>query len=538
MKKDSLIKSTTLCGLATFMSRILGLIRDSVLAACIPGAWQDIFWAGFKIPSTFRMLFAEGSLSAVFIPMLTRVREREGEEKAKYLASVVFNFLCTMLVVVVIIATILAPYYVPFLLDFPKNEKVVALNPADIGLAGFMPNETDWRIPAGVRATQIMFPFLFFIALAAWAMGVLYTHRYFFMPSLASAFFNMSVIAGAIIAPMYFKDMNLIFCLGISIVIGGLFQFGVQLPQAVKIGYFPPKMVFPFDPMIKDFLLKILPGIFGLAVYQIDALVTGMYFASKYGEGGIANLTYAFRFIQFPLGIIGVALASASFPQIAQFIEQGRSKEAVRTLTDVIKYLLLLMIPATVGLAILGHDIVRVVYDRGEFHRKEWLEPTYMALMFYSFGLFFYSLTKVLVQFIQAHHDFRRPVYYGLVNFLTNVTLCIIFTHYLPLWSLALASAIASIVQCGFLMTDSVRRAKEFSFAPILLFGGKVLIAAAVMGGMCYFYLLVIPLAPTSFHNNVIRVLLGVGVGLFSYAFAGWFMFRNEIQRVLRMKQA
>ena len=189
----------------------------------------------------------------------------------------------------------------------------------------------------------------------------------------------------------------------------------------------------------------------------------------------------------FLWGLLVWLWASASFPQIAQFIEQGRSKEAVRILTDVIKYLLLLMIPATVGLAVLGHDIVRVVYDRGEFHRKEWLEPTYMALTFYAFGLFFYSLTKVLVQFIQAHHDFRRPVYYGLVNFLTNVTLCLVFTHYLPLWSLALASAIASIVQCGFLLTDSVRRAKEFSFAPILLFGGKVIIAAAVMGGHVLF---------------------------------------------------
>ncbi len=283
IKKDSLLRSTGLFSLATSMSRVLGLVRESFIAAFVPGEWQGIFQAGIKIPSTFRQLFAEGALSAAFIPLMAKVKEEEGEEAAHTLANAVFTFLCISLACLVIVGIVLAPFFVPYLLNFPEDE--------------------NWKVGAGVTTTQIMFPFLFFLALSAWAMGILNAHRYFFIPALASAFFNLSMIAGLTFGPLYYTEMPLMWWLGGAVIFGGFLQFGCQLFQVRKVGYFPPQWENPLHPSVKRLLKMLAPSVFGLAVYQINALITQTYFASKYGSEGIAQITYAFRLIQFPLGV-------------------------------------------------------------------------------------------------------------------------------------------------------------------------------------------------------------------------------------------
>ncbi|MDX9753044.1 MAG: lipid II flippase MurJ, partial [bacterium] len=145
MKKDTLLKSMSLFSLATMMSRVLGLVRDMVIASCIPALWQDIFWAGFKIPSTFRMLFAEGALSAVFIPMLTRVREREGEAQAREYAAAIFHLLLLSVCVVTVLAILFAPFFVHHFFDFKASAVVTQMDANALDVPNLYPDQPDWR---------------------------------------------------------------------------------------------------------------------------------------------------------------------------------------------------------------------------------------------------------------------------------------------------------------------------------------------------------------------------------------------------------
>lgn len=525
MKQDSLLKSSTLFSVATLISRVLGLARDACIAAYVPKVWQDIFWAGIKIPSTFRQLFAEGALSAAFIPILTRMREREGEERAREVGFAVLWLLLPTVSLVVLLSIYAAPVLVPWVLDFPEGGQVIGVDASGAPVS---------KVQAGVLATQAMFPFLIFIAMAAWIMGVLNTYRYFFLPALASSLFNICLITGTIIGAHYYSGLTLLYFLSGAVILGGFCQFALQLIPARSIGYFPFRWVSPFHPMVREFLQKLAPSVFGLAIYQLNALITQTYFASKYGEGGISTMNYAHRLIQFPLGVVGVALATASFPRIAQLFEQERLADAAETVQDVLKYLLLLMVPAAVGFWVVGVDIVGVIYDRGEFQQSEWLMPTYGILAVYSIGLFSYAGFSVLARTFQAQHDFRTPVICGGVAVAVNILLCAIFVQRLPVWSLALAAAIASTVNMGLLYLILRRRLRDLHGLSVLGFGLKVLLAALGMGGICAGTGYLLPDPEGHFLLYLFRTALGVSAGVAAYSLFGWILFRQELRQIIR----
>ncbi len=538
MKKDSLLRSTGLFSLATLVSRFLGLARDACIAAFVPTVWQDIFWAGIKIPSTFRQLFAEGALSAAFIPLLTRVRERDGEREARLLGHSIFNFLALTLAVMIAVSILLCPWFVPYVLDFPEEEAITEVNiPTEFIQTAA--NGTDWRYGAAVRTTQIMFPFLFFVAISAWAMGVLNTYRHFFIPALASAFFNLSLIAGCVTGAYWYglEGMPLIWCLGGAVVFGGFLQYAIQIVSLRQVNYFPPRPISPFHPQVGAFLRMLAPSAFGLAIYQINALVTQTYFASKYGAGGISQMQYAHRLIQFPLGVVGVALATASFPRIAQQIERSEHHDAARTLSSVIRYLMLLMIPAAAGLIALGPDIVGMIYDRGFFHEKASLMPVYYILVAYCVGLVSYAMIKVLVRTFQAHHNFRTPVIIGGASVVLNIGLCAAAVRQgYPLWSLGLASALASTAHALTLLAILWKQMRDLKLMPLILFTCRVVLASAVMGASCYFLMQIVPITGENIWTYGLRTGLGLSAGLLFYGGLGWILFQDEIRKVLRRK--
>lgn len=527
IKKDSLLKSTGLFSLATLMSRILGLIRDSFIAAYIPHVWQDIFWAGLKIPSTCRNLFAEGVLSTAFIPLLTRVLARESEDEAVIASAAVFRALSLAVTTAVFLGIFFAPFYVPYVLQFPEDD--IALFP---GL--------NWRLEAGIWATQFLFPFLLFIALAAWAMGVLNTYRIFFIPGIAPTLFNVSLILGCLLGAQWMNltGFSLMSFLMGSVIIGGILQFVIQIPSVCRIHYFPPRWASPFHPKVWIFLRMLAPSIFGLAIYQINSLITQTYFASQYGRGGVSQMNYAFRLIQFPLGVIGVALATASFPRIAHYFEQDLMEDASRTFVNVMKYMLLIMMPSSAGLIVLGPDIVRLIYDHGHFHQQQWLPPTFHVLVMYSIGIVFYGAVKVLVRTFQARHNFRTPVVIGTISVACNIFLCAWFVHrQWPLWSLALSSSIASGIQTLLLIVMLRIKIPQMPLLFILDFSLRVLLASAGMALACWGVLKMIPLYQESFLGLTARVAMGVSLGIGAYVGLGWLLFRNELLALIRKKQ-
>lgn len=522
MKPDSLLRSTSLFSLATFISRILGLARDACISNFVPSVWQDIFWVGFRIPSTFRQLFAEGALSAAFIPLLTRVREREGEEKGREVSFAVLNLLALSVIAVVILGILFAPWLVPLILS---DE-----------MAAGQDMSMDWIEAQAIRAVRIMFPFLFFIALSAWAMGVLNTHRVFFIPALASAFFNVCVIIGAVLAWKYEASWDTIVVLGGAVVAGGFMQYAVQIPSCYQLRFFPPRMISPFHPAVMDFLRKLAPSVFGLAVYQLNALISQTYFASKYGEGAISVINYAHRLIQFPLGMVGVALATASFPRISQYLEQGREKDASKTLNDVFTYLLILMLPASAGLIVMGPDILGAIFNRGEFLENDWLTPTYQLTAIYSTGLFFYAGFGVMVRTFQAHHDFRTPVITGTISVAANIGLCAWFSTFLGLWSMALAAALSGTLNLILLVLLILPRMPSFRLGPLFFIAFKALIATAGMSAVCWAFCRYFPAADERFLWYSLRTLFGVGLGMAAFAAFGWLIFRRELIALVKRK--
>lgn len=492
----------------------------------MPHYWQDIFWAGFRIPSTFRQLFAEGALSAAFIPLLTRVKEREGEEAAREAGAAVLRALSLASITAIGIGIAFAPKFVPLLLNFPEEP-------------GSIFSDANWRVDAGVWATQSMFPFLLFVGWAAWTMGVLNTYRVFFVPAVAPTLFNCSLIVGCILGAHWhpnngFALMQVIMS---SVLIGGFLQFAIQIGPAVRIHYFPLVWASPFHPKVGLFLRMLAPSIFGLAIYQINALITQMYFASQYGVGGISQMNYAFLVMQFPLGVVGVALATASFPRMAQYIEQHRMQDAANTFSDVMKYLMLIMLPASVGLIALGRTIVDVIYNRGNFRAENWLQPTYEVLIVYSAGLIFYTSVKIMVRTFQARHDFRTPVVIGALSVAVNITLCSLFVKLgWPLWSMALSSFLASGIQMlllGFLLK---KRMDIIRVRPLLRFFVRIAAASTGMGAVCWLFQLTIPHFGEAFLWKIVYLFTGVILGMVVYFGLGWKLFRHELKAMLKLK--
>lgn len=519
MKNSSLLQSTKLFSVATFTSRIFGLIRDSVISAYVPIAWQDIFWAGVKIPSTFRQLFAEGSLSAAFIPMLSKVREEEGEEKAREVSFAIFNWLATTLTCLTALLIVFGPWWIPVILDFPDDQQ--------------------WKVAASVTTTQMMFPFLVFIAFSAWSMGILNTYRSFFMPALAPVFYNITVIIGVIICTRYFVDQQLMMWMSGVIIMGGIMQFAVQIPQLRKLDYFPPKWVSVTHPAVKSFLYKMAPAVFGLAVFQLNALITQTYFASRYGEGGISILTYAHRLIQFPLGVIGIALATASFPQIAQHFARNENGKAAKLFSTVAKYMMLIMLPSAAGLIVLDQDIVGLIYNWKNNYSVEWMSLLGMSLTGYSVGLLGYAFVKILAQSFQAQHDFRTPVITGAAGVAVNLVLCAYFssnTDTYPLWTLTFASSLASFVNVLLLLILLRIKLSELKITPLLIYCIKVITASIIMYYCCAIVMSFVPPSDESFFFKVVRVGIGMTTGILSYGIIGRLLFWSELKAILRIR--
>lgn len=551
MKTPSLLQSTKLFSIATFTSRIFGLIRDSVISAYLPVAWQDIFWAGVKIPSTFRQLFAEGSLSAAFIPMLSKVREEEGEEKAREVSFAIFSWLATTLTCLTALLILFGPWWIPVVLDFPADQQ--------------------WKVGASVTTTQMMFPFLVFVGFSAWSMGILNTYRSFFMPALAPVFYNITVIVGAIVFTWYFQSLPMVYylpkldhgilnfilsgwavcgtqyfgamplmiCMCGVVIVGGIMQFAVQIPQLRKLNYFPPKWVSVTHPAVKSFLYKLAPAVFGLAVFQLNALITQTYFASRYGEGGISILTYAHRLIQFPLGVIGIALATASFPQISQHFARNEHSKAAKLFTTVSKYMMLIMLPSAAGLIVLDQDIVGLIYNWKNKYSPEWMSLLGMSLTGYSVGLLGYAFVKILAQSFQAQHDFRTPVITGAAGVAVNLTLCAFFSSQIeryPLWTMTFASSAATFVNVLLLIILLRMKLHELKITPLILYFFKVITASLLMYGSCWLVMSWMPESGDSFLFKVLRVGIGMTTGILSYGILGRFLFWTELKAILRIR--
>ncbi len=463
----TIARSAGMVGFAVFCSRILGLVREQVLANFFgAGLAMDAFVVAFRIPNLLRDLFAEGALSAAFVTVFTDYDQRRGRAATWRLANNVLISL-TLLVGGIALAGILAS-------DF-----LVRLMAPDFGL---IPGKTALT----VVMTQIMFPFLPLISLAAVVMGILNTKGKFFMPAMASSFFNLgSITTGVALAlalPQY--GVPAIIGMALGTLLGGGLQLAVQLPSLWRVGFRVQWVVDWRDEGLRRIFWLMTPAMIGLSATQINIFIN-TFFASSCAEGSVAWLNYAFRLLQFPIGVFGVAISVAAMPVVSRFAAQRDLPGLKAAFASALTMSLLITIPASVGLAVLAEPIIALIFQHGRFTAFDTVQ-TAGALVFYTLGLFAYAGVKVVVPVFYALNNTKYPVVGSFLAVAANFVLVVLTLAPLQHRAIALATSLSMILNFVFLSAMLYWHVEGYPLGQMARSLAKILLAAGAMGGLVY----------------------------------------------------
>jgi putative peptidoglycan lipid II flippase len=486
-ERVSLLRSAGSISLATAMSRVLGLVREQVQSYYFgAGFVTDAFLAAFRIPNLLRDLFAEGALSSAFVPTFTAIKQREGPEAAWRLANRLFTLLAVILSGVTLAIFLFAPWIM----------RVYA--------AGFTPE----KLELAVTMTRILAPFLLAVAVAAVAMGILNTYGRFFIPALAPALLNVAAILGVVLlTPIFLRfGWQAGLSLAVGAMVGGVLQFGIQIPPLRTLGFrFRPDWA-PRDPGLVRIAWLMLPATIGQAATQINFLVD-TWLASRYGNGPITWLSLAFRLIQLPIGLFGVAIGMANLARVSRDSATG-DREGLRVnLSAALRAVALLALPATAGLVALREPIIKVIFEHGRFDHTSTLN-TAAALLCYAIGLYAYAVTKVQVPTFYALGDTRVPVVASTAAVAAKLVANGAFVFALPrlgvnpFLGLALSTSVAAWTNFGILAWGLRKRAGSIAGHGVVR-ATFAMLAVAVLTGVCC----------GGGHAALLRLAPGGGVG-------------------------
>ena len=464
-EKSRVSRAAGVVGFFTLLSRILGLVRDIVVAALFgSGMAADAFFVAFRIPNLLRRLFAEGSLTISFIPVFTEYLSKKGKKEAFDLARVVLTILSAILVVVTLAGILFSPW-------------IVRIQAFGFGGAGVKYDLT-------VLLTMITFPYIFFISIVAFFMGLLNSLRRFAEPAAAPIFLNLGIIGAAFLISPHLSEP--IVGLAIGVLIGGFLQTVIQIPAALKEGFrlFPSWR--PRHPAVKRIGVLMLPAVFGSAVYQFNQFM-GTLLASFLPEGSVSWLYYADRLVQFPLGVFAIAVSTAVLPSLSTHAAENDLNRFSDTLSHSLRLVFFLTLPSMAGLMIIGRPIIMLFFERGAFDGYSTM-MTGRALFFYAVGLWAFSGIRVMVAAFYALQDTKTPVKVAVVALVMNVLLSLAMMGPLKHGGLAFALSIASSIQFCMLVYIMGRKAGAGFLRPVLLSVAKSG-AAALLMGMCVYFL-------------------------------------------------
>jgi len=510
-------KAAWIVSLATFLSRIFGFLRDVVVAAFFgAGAATDAFFVAFRIPNVLRRLFAEGSLTIAFIPIFTEYLKKKSREDALELANVAFTLLSIILVVVSLLGVVFAPWIV----------KIVGW--------GFI--KTPDRFELTVFLTRIMFPYIFFISLVALCMGILNSLRHFAAPALAPVILNIAMIAAVFLLRGFFREP--IIALAVGVMVGGVLQLIMQFPFLVKMGV-NIRANFHFNhPGIKRIGILMGPAVFGAAVYQINVLV-GTLLASFLAIGSVSYLYYADRLVQLPLGVFAIAIGTAALPSFAEHVADGKYEDLKDTISFSLRLMLFVTIPAMVALIVLRVPIISVLFQRGAFDAVETVR-TADALLFYSVGLWAFSLIRVIVPAFYSLQDTKTPVKVAVIALIVNAIAGIILMFPMKHSGLALAVSIASAVNVIILYFILKRKIGQFLGRDFYASLSRMIISSLLMVAAIEVIGVIMPWSnEASFGDRSLFLALTVVTGIIVY-FLCSYLFRSRemttLYQVVRRK--
>jgi putative peptidoglycan lipid II flippase len=460
-------KAAGIIGIAVMCSRLLGLAREQIFAALFGGgSAMDAFTAAFRIPNLLRDLFAEGALSTAFVATFSKTIVRGGDDAAWHLANKVATLTAVVLGVLCAAGMIFSV------------QLVAALAP------GFDPEKAALT----AQLTRIMFPFILLVSLAALVMGMLNSKSIFGMPAMASSFFNMGSIVGGVTLGFWIDPHfgpHALAGLALATVFGGALQLAVQLPSLARLGYrFRPDFRWR-DAGVKAILLLMGPSVIAASTTQFNVLINSM-FASTLGDGPIFWLSIAFRLMQLPLGVFGVALGTVTLPLLSRLVVAGQMTGFRAELARAMRLGLLLTVPSTVGLIMLAEPIISVLYQHGKFTAYQAAQAA-GALRFYAIGLAGYAALKVLVNAFYALDKRKTPMLVSFFAVALNLLLNWIFTFRLGWGHRGLAFSTGCIATFNFLLLYMLMRRHLHGLESrrMLVMLAKVAVAAAALVAVC-----------------------------------------------------
>lgn len=464
-ERVKVVKAAGIVGAATLASRVMGYVRDMVMSwAFGTGMAADAFYVAYRIPNLLRELLAEGSMSAAFIPVFTETLTKESKESARHLANAVFARLLVILIVLTGLGMVFAPYVV----------KVVAW--------GWAYKAEHDKYVLGVTLTRIMFPYLLFIGIAALAMGMLNSLRQFLTPALSPVMLNVMTIAAVLLSIQYMSEPILGVAFGV--VLGGMFQFLIQVPALKKQGMLMRPQFEPTHPGVKKIGKLALPVLISSSVSQINIFINTI-FASFLATGSITYLFYGMRFIHFPLGIFGIAIATAVLPTMSAQAARSETTEFRETLSLGLRLVFFIMFPAMAGLITLRVPIVNLLLEHGQFDRIS-TQGVAAALLFYAVGLWAFAGVRIVAQAFYALQDTKTPVKIAVAALFTNILLSAAFLAWTELahGGLALATSLASMLNIALLTVLLRKKIGRMDGRRIFISLLKIVPVSVVMGAI------------------------------------------------------
>jgi putative peptidoglycan lipid II flippase len=475
-------RSAGLIGSATMASRVLGLVREQVMAYLFgAGNAVDAFNVAFRIPNLVRDLFAEGAMSAAFVPTFTRYLGRHGRPAAWRLGNHVVNALVVVTGLLVVLGMVFAA-------------PLVGVLAGDYA-------QVPGKFELTVQLTRIMLPFLTLVALAAAFMGMLNSLDRYFVPALAPAMFNVgSILCTIALVPVMMRlGWPAIHAMAIGVLVGGLCQLLLQWPLLLREGFAYRPALDPSEPGLRQVLFLMGPGTLGLAATQVNVFVN-TWLATGEGTGAVSWLSYAFRLMYLPLGVFGVSIATAALPAISRRVADQDVDGLRQTVTSGLGMMLALNVPATLGLIVLSQPIVALLFERGAFTAAD-TEATAGALVYYAIGLTGYAVVKIVSPTFYALHESRVPVAVSVLSVLTNAALNIAFVRWFGYRGLALGTSLTALMNAGLLLFLLHRRIDGLGIGRLAGVFARVLVASAGMAAAAWFL-----------HAEALRFLPGSGL--------------------------
>ena len=465
--------------IAVMVSRLLGLARETAIGYYFPSKTSaDPFYLAFRIPNFLRDMFGEGILSKAFITTFLATEAEDGEEAAWNLTNRIFNLAFLILIGIIALGIIFAPIVVDVLArdNFDRNLD-------NVEHFGF-----DSKIELAVYLTQLMFPYLLFVSFAAIAMGLLNSKGRFGIPACASTFFNVSSVAVGIGGYYLFPliEIHPVTGMAIGVIVGGIAQFLIQVPSMYRVGYRYRPLLSLRDPRVLQVLHLIGPAVLGVAAVQVNLLTNTFFITSD--SGWLTWITRAYRVMHLPIGIFGVAISTVALPQLAKLVAAGETENFRNALSYSLRLMLVLTIPAGIGLMVLSEPICRLLYEWGATLEEDTIE-TAGLLFVYAFGLCGFSMLKIVTDGFYAYKDIRAPVIVSICAVVLNICLNYLFIYrefFLDPRAVVFSTVLTVTLNCAVLLLLLRRKVGRLGLRSVVPLTLKTLIASVVMGFVCW----------------------------------------------------